>query len=120
MVGESGRVYALDFHPRAIDKIKKRASRKGLTNIQTIHSSCATGLKDKTIDIALIYDMLHEVTEPNKLLSEIYRVLKPNGILSFSDHHFKEDRILPMLQNKGLFKLAGKAKKTYQFCKQGR
>jgi len=117
MVGKSGRVYALDFHPRAIDKIKKRASRKGLTNIQTIHSSCATGLKDKTIDIALIYDMLHEVTEPNKLLSEIYRVLKPNGILSFSDHHFKEDRILPMLQDKGLFKLAGRTKKTYQFCK---
>lgn len=115
MVGESGKVYALDFHPLAIDKIKKRASCKGLDNIQTIHSSCTTGLKNASVDIALIYDMLHEAEEPDKILVEVHRVLKPDGVLSFSDHHLKT---VSKVSDSGLFELLSKNKRTYSFLKK--
>ena len=42
MVGDSGKVYALDIHPFAVRQVQKKAAKKGLNNIETILSDCAT------------------------------------------------------------------------------
>jgi cupin superfamily acireductone dioxygenase involved in methionine salvage len=45
-------------------------------------------------------------------------VLKPDGILSFNDHHLKEENeIVARITGKGLFKLSGKGKRVYNFLK---
>ena len=119
LVGESGKVYALDIHPLAVETVQKRASKKRAINIKTICSDCATGLKNSTIDVVLLYDVFHILEEPNEILAELHRILKPNSILSFSDHHMKEDEILPEVTNTGLFKLLKKGKWTYSFSKVG-
>lgn len=117
MVGNSGKVYALDIHPLAIKHVKDLASKKGLTNIKTIQSDCATGLKDDSIDIILLYDVFHHLNDPKRVLEEFHRVLKQNGILSFSDHHLKEDVILTKVADNNLFELSKKGEKTYSFLK---
>jgi len=118
LVGKSGKVYALDIHPIAIKRIQNIASKRKLTNVETILSDCATGLPDKNIDVALLYDTLHELSEPDKVLEELHRVLKPNGILSFNDHHMKEEsEILSKITGKGLFRLSRKGKGVYNFLK---
>ena len=118
LVGKSGKVYALDIHPIAIKRIQNIASKRKLTNVETILSDCATGLPDKSIDVALLYDILHELSEPDKVLEELHRVLKPNGILSFNDHHMKEEsEILSKITGKGLFRLSRKGKRVYNFVK---
>jgi ubiquinone/menaquinone biosynthesis C-methylase UbiE len=71
MVGNSGRVYALDIHPLAIRMVRDKAARKGLTNLVTIHSDCATGLPDESIDVALLYDIFHDLSRPDKILVEV-------------------------------------------------
>ena len=120
LVGESGKVYALDIHPLAIQQVQKIAVRKRLANIETILSDCATGLPDESIDVVLLYDTLHNLSEPDKVLAELHRVLKPNAILSFNDHHLKEENeIIAKLTAKGLFKLSGKGKRVYNFLKVG-
>ena len=115
LVGTEGKVYALDIHPLAVKRVQKVASKKGLTNIETILSSCKTGLEDKSVDIVLLYDVLHELEEPDVVLKEINRVLKPEGILSFSDHHLEEKEIISKAKEGGLFKLINKGRKTYSF-----
>lgn len=115
LVGNKGKVYALDIHPLAIQRVKKRASKKGLTNIETILSDCATGLESNSVDVVLLYDVFHELSDPDGVLKELNRVLKPNGILSFSDHHMKESVIVSEVTNTGLFKLSEKGEKTYSF-----
>lgn len=117
-LGESGKVYALDIHALAIKKVQQRALKEGLKNIETIHSGCETELKDSTIDVVLLYDIFHELKNPNEILKELYRILKPEGILSFSDHHMKEHEILVKMTDKGLFSLLRKGKKTYSFHKK--
>ena len=87
LVGESGKIYALDIHPVAIQMVKKIASKKRLANVETICSDCETGLSDDSLDVILLYDTLHALSDPGKVLEELHRVLKPGGILSFSDHH---------------------------------
>jgi isopenicillin N synthase-like dioxygenase len=51
------------------------------------------------------------------VLEELYRALKPEGILSVSDHHLKREKILSEITNRSLFKLQRENKKTYSFLK---
>jgi len=78
----------------------------------------STSLPDNSIDVALLYDIFHNLSKPKGILEEIHRVLKPNGILSFSDHHMKEGEIISKVTNKGLFSLSKKGEKTYGFLKR--
>lgn len=89
-----------------------------MKNIEIIHSNCKTGLPDNSIDVVLLYDVLHELNKPNEVLKEIHRVLKSNGILSVSDHHMKENEIISKVTNRGLFKLLRKGERTYNFLKE--
>ena len=117
MVGESGKIFALDVHPMAIQMIKNLVAKKHLKNIETIHSDCKTGLTDNNIDVVLLYDAFHDLENPEEVLKEIHRILKPDGILSFNDHHMKADEILSKVTNNGLFKFVKKGRRTYSFRK---
>ena len=117
LVGKSGRIYALDIHPLAIQKVRNIATRKRLENLETIQSDYKTGLPDGSIDVVLLYDTFHNLGDPNRVLGELHRVLKSNGILSFSDHHMKENEIMSGMTSGGLFKLLKKGERTYNFTK---
>ncbi len=117
LVGESGKIYALDIHPLAIQMVQDIGERKGLKNIETIHSDCATGLENGAIDVVLLYDTYHDVTNPDGVLEELHRVLKLDSVLSLTDHHMKEDEILSQITRNNLFVLSRKGKKTYSFSK---
>jgi ubiquinone/menaquinone biosynthesis C-methylase UbiE len=118
IVGSKGKVYALDTHPSAINRVQKLAANKGLKNIETILSDGTTGLRNASVDVVL----LHEVSHPNVTLQsiqEIHRVLRSDGILYFSDHqmHVRDDEIVSRLTNTGLFRLYRKSLKTFNLVK---
>src|SRR3972149_10229896 len=57
-VGASGKVYALDIHPLAIRAVRRRAGKRGVTNIETILSDRAPRPSGGRGDVALLYDTL--------------------------------------------------------------
>jgi ubiquinone/menaquinone biosynthesis C-methylase UbiE len=118
LVGESGKVYALDIHPLAIQKVKNIASKRELANVETILSDCQTGLPDNSLDVVLLYDIFHHLGDPDRILKELHRVLKPEGVLSFSDHHLKENEIVSRVTDSGFFSLSKKGRRTYSFVKK--
>jgi ubiquinone/menaquinone biosynthesis C-methylase UbiE len=117
LVGKSGRIYALDIHPLAIQMVQRIASKNQLANVKTILSDCKTGLPDESVDVVLLYDTFHDLSSPDEVLEELDRIVKSNGILSFSDHHMKEDEVISRVTNKGMFRLSRKGKRTYSFVK---
>lgn len=117
-IGSSGKLYALDAMPIAIEMVKKIVAKHNLKNVQTILSDCATGLPEEELNAVLLYDVFHDLEDQNKVLNELHRVLKPDGLLSFSDHHMEEDEIIHKVTGTGLFKLQKKLKHTYNFVKQ--
>jgi ubiquinone/menaquinone biosynthesis C-methylase UbiE len=117
LVGESGKVYALDIHPLAVQKVQDIASKKQLANVETILSDCQTGLPNNSLDVVVLYDAFHHLSKSGVVLKELYRLLKPDGILSFNDHHMNESKILAEVTNSGLFKLSRKGQRTYTFLK---
>jgi ubiquinone/menaquinone biosynthesis C-methylase UbiE len=118
LAGESGKIYALDIHPLAIQKVRDIALKKQLKNVVTILSDCQTGLPDNSFDAVLLYDAFHHLSDPDVVLKELHRVLKPDGILSFGDHHMKEKEIVAEAINDRLFRLLRKGQRTYTFLKK--
>jgi ubiquinone/menaquinone biosynthesis C-methylase UbiE len=118
LVGKSGKIYALDINPLAIQKVQSLVSKKQLTNVETVHSDCKTGLPNSSVDVVLLYDTFHALKDPNGVLEELLRVLKPDGVLSFSDHHMKENEIMSKVTSRGWFRLSRKGIRTYNFTKE--
>ena len=117
LVGISGEIYALDINPFALKEVQKIAANNAIANIKTIESDCNTGLPNNHVDVVLLYDTFHNLSQPDDVLRELHRVLKPDGRLSFSDHHIKAQDIITKVTENGLFKLSTKGEKTYSFSK---
>jgi len=118
-VGESGRVYALDIHPLAVETVRRLAEKKRLANVKAIQSDCQTGLPDDSIDVVLLYDIFHMLSQPQAVLAELHRVLKSDGVLSLVPEHMKEDEAIARMTSNRLFKLSRKGGKTYSFTPRG-
>ncbi len=80
MVGEDGRVIAIDLQTEMLAALKRRAARQSLQH--RIHYHLAQperiGLAEP-VDFVLAFWMVHEVKEPAAFLAEIKRMLKPDG-----------------------------------------
>ena len=91
IVGEQGRVYALDKDKEALDLLMYRGELEGLNNIDRMKTSgeLKIRLSDESVDVVLLFDVFHSFYFPNakdrrKLLGEIRRVMKPSAFLSVS------------------------------------
>jgi ubiquinone/menaquinone biosynthesis C-methylase UbiE len=98
LIGPMGKVYAADIHILAIGQIQKKALRKGL-NIYPILTDCNTQLPDASIDVVLLFYALHDFKNPEPILEELNRVLKPEGLLAVIDHKFDNDKVVSVIGN---------------------
>ena len=83
IVGSKGKIFALDIQKQAIEIVTKKAKKYKLINIETILSDCNSGLKDNTINVVYLHNTFPLIKNKKDVLSEIYRVLKINGRLSY-------------------------------------
>jgi ubiquinone/menaquinone biosynthesis C-methylase UbiE len=118
LVAEWGSVYALDIHPLAVGRVERIATKKHLMNVETILSSCETGLDSNSLDVVLLYDVFHYLRDREGVLEELHRVLKPGGILSFRDHHMKERDLVAEVTDGGLFRPVKRGRNTYTFLRE--
>jgi ubiquinone/menaquinone biosynthesis C-methylase UbiE len=108
--GSSGRVHACDIQPLAGGFIKRKAGQAGVANVMFLCAGSDTGLPAGSVDVILLYDVLHMLSEPGAVLKELLRVLRPGGLLSVSDHHMEEARIRSVVRGSGFeFERSGAA-----------
>jgi len=96
IVGEQGTVYSLDEDKAALDQLMSKIKSSGLKNVRRLDplGRSQIGLDNETVDVVLLYDVLHYYYFPKQedrrqLLREVYRVLKPNGLLSVYPTHLE-------------------------------
>jgi ubiquinone/menaquinone biosynthesis C-methylase UbiE len=99
LVGPTGKVYAADIHILAIREIRKKADMKGIKNIHTIQTDCETKLPDASIDVVLLFYVLHDFKNPDSIIIELVRILKPKGILAVIDHKFDRDKAVSTISH---------------------
>ncbi|MBN1866796.1 class I SAM-dependent methyltransferase [Candidatus Sumerlaeota bacterium] len=115
LVGPRGFVYALDIHPLAVESVRKSAERQGFGNTRAVLGESTNDVPDGQFDMALLYDVLHDLPEPSGTFVELHRVLKDRGVLSVSDRHVREASILSIVTGEGHFRLAQRSPRTFQF-----
>jgi ubiquinone/menaquinone biosynthesis C-methylase UbiE len=82
LVGEKGRVYAVDTDASAIEKLKDKAAQKGLRNVTaTVGAAEETVFCDECADIVFYSIVLHDFRDPAKVLRNAKLMLKPDGKL---------------------------------------
>lgn len=85
----SGLIYAFDIDLKMIDHVKLQI--KDIENIKLYNRDIIkdkSGLKEKSVDYVLLFNILHN-KNPEDLLNEAYRVLKPNGKIGII--HWRSD-----------------------------
>ena len=117
IVGDEGLVYAVDVHPRAIERVQKKIEGKGIRNvIPMLANASHTGLPEGSIDLAFMFGLPHIVGGQESLLSEMRRILKPGGILSFRKTRGPEKKLIKDFEKRG-FVYAGRQARISLFTK---
>ena len=94
IIGEQYQVFAMEKDRMETERLTSRAKSMGLKNIVSLDANGESiiPLDNESIDAILLYDVLHYYFYPHenerrKLLAELWRVLKPGGVLSLSPTH---------------------------------
>jgi len=87
LVGDQGKIYALDVYPESIENVKKEIEDKKLDNTHAILADISKNipLDSDSIDIVLMANVLHGFVadgEVEKVMSNIVKVLKPGGVFA--------------------------------------
>lgn len=95
-VGPTGKVYANDIQPVMLERLTENARKADLTNIETVLGSEGDPkLPAGSIDLVVMVDVYHELSEPQDMLDNIRKSLKPNGRLALVEYK-KEDPAIPI------------------------
>ena len=97
LVGHTGKVYAVDINPVAVREIQNKANEKGIPNLETLLTNCNLEIPDSSIDVVLLIYVLHDFKNPRSILSELCRVLKPDGILVVKDQKLENDKVISIV-----------------------
>lgn len=120
LVGDEGVVYALDKKRTKLRELRSRAKERGLeTRIRSIDTGGETKipLETDSVDVVLLFDVLHQVDSVEELLDETFRVLKKGGIVSVYPHyHFDQNEVKEKLEAGG-FSFIGERRCILNFGK---
>ena len=96
IVGEQGRVLAVDIQPEMLRLLEDRGKDEELSNLELIHSTpIDPGLPKAAVDVVLCVDVYHEFSHPEQMLAAIRQSLKPNGVLVLAEFR-EEDPAVPI------------------------
>ena len=85
-VGPKGKVYAEDILKEEVTKIRTRAAKEGLAQIEAILGTRNDPrLPAESLDAVLVVNAYHEMREYDAMLQGMYRGLKPGGLLAIID-----------------------------------
>ena len=119
IVGDEGHVYAVDIHPRAVARVKEKIEKEALKNITTMCINASnTELPDESVDLAFLFGLRYIAGGLENVISELHRVLKPGGILSFEKTRGSEGELIEEVKRGG-FTCTGKQGRIFLFKKKG-
>ena len=95
-VGPTGRVFANDVQPQMLNLLSRRLSNAKITNVTLIEGTLDDPkLPPASVDMAMMVDVYHELSQPQTMLRHLRESLKPGGRLVLLEYR-KEDPTVPI------------------------
>jgi len=82
LVGEQGRVIAIDLQQQMLDVLARRAKKAGVAGRIRTHRCAVDSIgwsETAVFDFALAFFCVHEVPDQRRLLGEVHACLRPGG-----------------------------------------
>ncbi len=119
-VGPMGKVYANDIQPGMLDILQKNVAKAKLTNVvPVLGATDDPKLPAESIDLAIMVDVYHEFSEPQKMLQRLREAVKPGGRLVLLEYR-AEDPDVPILREHKMSKAQVKLEVENEGFKQSR
>lgn len=87
MVGQEGKVYAIDFHKDLLRRIGNEAKRNNLSNIHIVWSDLekekGSTLKEASVDLVILANTFYSIGRKDRVVEEAKRILRPKGRVLF-------------------------------------
>jgi ubiquinone/menaquinone biosynthesis C-methylase UbiE len=117
MVG-SGTVYAVDVQAELLTRLRGLTAKEKLANVHFVHADAeqkgGTKIKDHTVDVVLMCNVLFQIEQKDDFLEEAKRILKPTGRIllvdwtdSFGGLGPQSQHVIGMVSARELFKKHG-------------
>jgi SAM-dependent methyltransferase len=95
-VGPTGRVYANDVQPQMVDMLRRRFQGPRYTQVTVVQGAVDDPkLPAASVDLELLVDVYHELSQPQAMLRHLRQALKPSGRLALVEYR-KEDPTIPI------------------------
>jgi SAM-dependent methyltransferase len=119
-VGPTGKVFANDIQPGMLDILQKNVAKAKLTNVVPVLGAIDDPkLPAESIDLAIMVDVYHEFSEPQKMLQRLREAIKPGGRLVLLEYR-AEDPEVPILREHKMTKAQVKLEVENEGFKQSR
>lgn len=95
-VGPDGRVFANDVQPQMLEILSRRLAMRKITNVTLVQGTIDDPkLPPASVDLELMVDVYHELSQPQTMLRHLKAALKPGGRLVLLEYR-KEDPAIPI------------------------
>ncbi len=96
LVGEKGKILAVEIQKEMLDMIRDRAKKEKVGNIELVMGTEQDPkLPANSVDLILLVDVYHEFDHPFEMTDKMVAALKPGGRLVFAEFR-KEDANVPI------------------------
>ena len=86
IVGEQGKVYALDNSPKYLKILEENLKAQRLSNVQILEEDIREfSWEEEPLDGIYARMVFLFMSEPEKIMAKFYKALKPNGVLFIND-----------------------------------
>ena len=94
IVGPAGRVYANDLQPAMLDLLRANVAQAKVTNVTPVLGTREDPkLPAGALDLIIMVDVYHELSEPQKMLEKMRAALKPSGRLVLFEYRAEDPNV---------------------------
>jgi ubiquinone/menaquinone biosynthesis C-methylase UbiE len=94
LVGDKGKVVAVDIQREMLELLKDRAAEEKITNIEPVLGTVVDPkLPAGSIDLLLLVDVYHEFSNPEQMLAAIHKSLKPTSRIALAEFRAEDPNV---------------------------
>ncbi|MFY7953384.1 MAG: class I SAM-dependent methyltransferase [Armatimonadaceae bacterium] len=94
LVGDKGKVLAVDIQQEMLDLMTARAKKEKVTNVETVKGTDKDPkLPEGKVDLIFMVDVYHEFEHPYEMTEKLVASLKPGGRLVFVEFREEDPKV---------------------------